>query len=345
MVWYQFFLRSQRSLRRSFLSTLMLFGFPIIFFIVFGVLLTSGNERQLANIAVAADLSNHAMIVKLRKLEGVEVDVIDAETAQIDFNNGKYAAYIEQKSGVLVAQVDMSQQKIFALIARAAQADNVIEKSGSVGAITFKPTKVESSFIRYAIPGLFGLALIQLAIYAIAMPLLMERAKGALRLFAMLPVPITSIFIGEALSRAVFAIGQICLLFMLMVVVLDFDFVHSLFVIIPIFALAIVMAITIGFAIGGCISDERWGIHLLTFLNLYMLFFGNIFGPVSTVPGMRFFVLINPMTYAADAIRWATTGIPGSFPLSILIIMMVLWALVALLVSRCFFKFETVTTE
>jgi len=345
MIWFQFFLRSLRAQRRSFMSTLMLFGFPIIFFIVFGLLFTSGNERQLARIAVTINIAQNPLIVKLQEIEGVEVDILSNESAETDFNNGKYTAYIKDIEGKLVAKVDKQQQKIFAILMRTIQVDNFSEKNGTIGNVMFEPVKVESAFAKYAISGLFGLALIQLLIYATAMPILTERGKGAWRLFSMLPAPLVSVFVGEALSRTVLAITQVIILTILMAVFLDFKFENNWLYAVPIFIISIVMAIAIGFAVGGIISDERWGIHVLTFLNLYMLFFGNIFSPVSTIESIRIFALINPITYATDSIRWVITGIPGTFPISIMISIMILWTGLALISSYYFFKFETVTTE
>jgi ABC-2 type transport system permease protein len=344
MAWFQFFLRSLSSLRRSFMATLMMFVFPIVFFFIFGVLMQSGAQPGTTRIGVAESLAGHELARAFAKVDGVSVETLSPERGAEAFAKGDLTAFIVAGPNGPVARVPEAQQRYFRVLARAAHAASIPVGAKQVGSLRIETEPVRSSFVRYAMPGLFALALLQLMIYGTASPLLDERAKGTWRLFATLPISNISIMAGEALSRAVFAAVQMLILALLMAFYLDFETASGWWVMVPIFTLAIVMSITVGFALGGALPDERWGIHTLTFLNLFMLFFGHTFSPSGDGLG-SYLAYVNPITYAADLVRWGLTGTEGILPAPVLAIALCLWTLLALAVGTFFFRFETATAR
>lgn len=324
------------------MASLMMFGFPIIFFFLFGVLIDSDFDLPDTKIAVDQNLSESPLVGKLAEVDGVDISYVRFEIDSVSeqLEEGGYSAFLSRKDSEQVAFIDSSQQRAIRLVLRAAQFE------GQTGTEPFlvEEVDVESAFVRFAIPGLFAMALLQLMIFATAMPLMTERASGTWRLFSTLPVSNYSILAGEGASRFAIATIQITLLYLLTVLFVDITLEESLAPLVGMSVLSAIMCIVLGFAIGGSIPDERWGIHVLTFMNLYMLFFGNIMSPMSEIEGLKYLVLINPITYASEGIRWALTGTQGFVSPGVCVVAMTVWTLVALLVVKYKFRFETKTT-
>ncbi len=306
---------------------------------MFGVFMNDAGQQPALRVAVDQAAAQSPLARTLAAFDGFEVVPMTASQTENAFDRGELALVLASRGGQLEARINKSYQSVVETALKAAQAPASSE--GTIPATVIEP---KTSFVRYAMPGLFAMALLQLCIYATAVPLLDERAKGVWRLFGTLPISKSNIFLGETAARLVVAALQLCVLIILFETVLDFEVSVGWLKVLPIFLLATIMCVALGFALGGALPDERWGIHVLTFLNLYMLFFGNIFSPSSLDENTRWLALVNPLTYVSDAIREAITGIPGTFPMAWSIAAIAAWTVIAVIAARFLFKFETATT-
>lgn len=346
MIASQFFIRSLQALRRSFMASLMMFGFPLIFFFIFGVLVDSDFDLPDIEIAVDTSTVDASLVESLEALDGVEVShhTFDDQLIPIELEAGGFGAYIHRENGFNKAFIDSARERTLSLVLKAAQIHAEDDLSAPSEVISIERIDVESAFVRYSIPGLFAMALLQLMVYATAMPILTERAAGTWRLFSTLPVSPLQILIGEGASRLIIASLQMLLLYGLTVTFVGITLSQNLLPFVIVSLVSAVMCITLGIAIGGGLPDERWGIHVLTSLSLFMLFLGNIFSPMHDVPGLRILVLANPITYSAEAFRWALTDTPGFLPPPLCLLVMIVWIIVGMLGVRLTFRYETVTT-
>jgi len=346
MIVYHFFFRSLRTMLRSFMGTLMMFIFPVAFFIFFALLLNSDFDAPDIKIAVDTSTVSASLVRSLELLDEVEVinHFINDESIPSELAEGGFSAYVRKEGGVSKAFVDSGQERILSLLLRAAhfQAEN--GSADPAETVLIELVDVEPAFMRYSISGLFAMALIQLMIYGTASTILTERASGTWRLLSTLPVSTIHILVGEGASRLIVATLQMLLLYGLVVVFVGIEFNQNPLPFVLMSLVSAVMCVTLGVAVGGGLPDERWGIHVLTFLSLFMLFFGNIFSPMHNIPGLKILVYANPITYSAEAIRWALVGTPSFLPPFMCMLVMILWTIIGLIGVRLTFRYETVTT-
>ncbi|WNO11294.1 ABC transporter permease [Teredinibacter sp. KSP-S5-2] len=349
-VFYIFFKKSLMLHRRSFFAAMMSFGFPLVFFFLFA-LSPNGEKEILARIAIV-DQSNGSpeyerFVDAVKYFQGVKVSNLkDFDDAKISRNLDEYSYVVVFNEGEDVA-VDVYTHKDKYKSTKLVS--NAIEQSfnsmqGLQSKLSVNYNTVESKKIsqkEFALVGVLALALLQLAMYSTAMPLLQERGEGVMRVFKLLPISPLTMFLGDVSAKIVIGFVQVIVLLFLMVYIADISLPGSIAgLILAIFSSTLVM-ISIGYAIGGVLPNHHIGTHVITFTNLYMLFMGEIFTTVSNIEVLRPFVMINPVAYVSNLLRVVMYSSEGFLSVPGLLVGMLTFVLVSIMLVVCFFKYDT----
>ena len=339
-----FTLRALRALFRNWMSTLMTFGFPVFFLVVFTAMARNGGggratiEIAVRNMAGAADLP---VVKSLQELGGVRLLDAGAQDARDAVATGRYGAVLEAgapdgRSGALF--VSRAQEQLATWVVKAARSD--ANPNGTAGQIHVTAVESENRFLAFILPGLVALACLQLGTYATAMSLLAERAQRTLRLMGFVAAPPAAMVWGEVAARLILGAVQLAVLFTLLVLVTGFTPHGSWAAVLLVAFAGALMMTALGALAGGTLSRQQVGIQVLTFANLMLLFTGDVFAPVSQSPWLRPMALINPVSYLSDALRQVMTPFDGVRALPIDLAVVVGITVVAAVAAARYFKFE-----
>jgi ABC-2 type transport system permease protein len=339
-----FTLRALRALFRNWMATLMTFGFPLFFLVVFTATARNGTagrvtmEIAVRNMNASAD---HPVVKSLQELGGVRL----LDTATVDpkaaVASGRYGAVLDVNPGdgrPPALFVSRGQAQLANWVAGAARSES--NPGGKAGGITVMPIESENRFLAYILPGLVALACLQLGTYATAMSVLSERAQRTLRLLAFIAAPRAAMVWGEVAARLILGAVQLVVLFALLIAIAGFTPASSWLIVGPMAFAGALMMIALGALVGGTLPRQQVGIQVLTFLNLMLLFTGDVFAPVSSFMWLKPIALLNPVAYLSDALRQVMTPFEGARALPIDLAVMAAITMLAAIAAGRTFRFE-----
>lgn len=341
-------LMNAREAVRDFLTLFFSFVFPLIFLILFGFM---SKPREIAPFRIATVVSaeagqaqsliriltrNPALSVKDMSepaaLKSLETGATDAVVRLFMANGGLQAEITSTASAnpFLRALLEKHMAELAFPTASAAAATQVHEKQFKAN------TNFGTTFL---IPGMTAMALLQLALFGTANPVMMARSRGTLVHFSLTPMP-RSIIVGSlVVVRLAIAAAQIAVLLGIAVFMLDISLDGGVVSVLLVHALGALMLIALGFFIAGVVPGQAVGGSIVMIVNFLMLGLGDVFFPSTGIPGLSVISGAMPITYFTDASRQLIVGSAGRFPLALDLSVMLALAVVFLALSVKTFNF------
>jgi ABC-2 type transport system permease protein len=337
-----------RETMRDFLTLFFSFIFPLIFLVLFGFM---SKPREIAPTRIAmvvnADATqsesfirtftrNPALSVKdmtqPAALKSLETGAIDA-VVRLFMTQGQLEAEITstgKSSPYLRALLEKNMSELVS--------PELSEKSQT--RVHEKKFEANTNFgTTFLIPGMTAMALLQLALFGTANPVMMARSRGTLVHFTLTPMP-KSIIVGSlVVVRLAIAAAQIVILLGIAVFILGISLDSSVISVLLVHALGSLMLIALGFFIAGVVPGQAVGGSIVMIVNFLMLGLGDVFFPSTGVPGLSVISGFMPITYFTDASRQLIVGSVGRFPLALDICVMLTLATVFLALTVKTFNF------
>lgn len=185
-----------------------------------------------------------------------------------------------------------------------------------------------SDYMSYILPGIVALSALGGAVGG-GMVLLDERLRGILKEYLAAPIPRLSILLGSATSTATKAMVQAAIMLVVGVLMGARLSLNPLGWLSALLLLAVFAVGFSGLAIAvAAVSRSIAGYHGMIFLfNLPLLFASNALYPLAVLPGwMQALVLLNPVTYLVDAVRFLAFGVTPTLPLALSVAVIFLFA-------------------
>ncbi len=160
------------------------------------------------------------------------------------------------------------------------------------------------SFAQFLFPGILALTILYAAVFS-AISVVIDRQAGFLKDAMVAPVSRAALVLGKTAGGATIAWGQ-GMLVMLLAPILGFALSWGQVLLLVVLQ-AIVAAAMTGLGILMAARQRTIaGFHMMMNLVLLPLFFlSGAFYPLGSVPGwMRALAVLDPVTYAVDALRW-----------------------------------------
>lgn len=318
---------SAKEMRRDFLTLFFAFVFPLIFLVLFGFMSKSTGEPTPIRVAIIGSSQESLIASFIREFtanHAVSVREVDSAGGMAALESGSTGAVLTlTRSGSGLAVEIASQQKnnlyLHALVSQSLVAITEPTRAASIkNSITEKHIDANTNFgTTFLIPGLTAMALMQLALFGTANPIMMARARGTLIHFTLTPLP-KSILIGsQVLNRLFVAALQIALMLGIAVFWLDIKLAQGAMSVLWIHGLGALMLISIGFLVAGLVPSQGAGGAIVMTLNFLMLGLGDVFFSTESMTGLDFVSSLVPLSYFTDASRQLIVGSPGRFPLSV----------------------------
>jgi ABC-2 type transport system permease protein len=267
--------------------------------------------------------------VERMRLPGLQIVPISGNAAE-NVRDGNARLVLSQDAGV-------PTPSIYALEQNKAIADLVaVALSGSGKAPAYGVSIVADGAMSFAfLPGLLIMSLMNLALFTTGAKLLSDRSKGTLRLFRLFPVPLYVIFSAEAAAKLLLALAQSVVFVLLGDYLLELGLSWpTIIASIAVACLCSVSLLSLGIALGSNLPSYSSGIHLVTIVNLLMIFFGDLIFPNTNYPAARLVAFFLPATHCVNLLRQTMLDYPASFSvltsvafLVVFTSIMVLWTL------------------
>ncbi len=160
------------------------------------------------------------------------------------------------------------------------------------------------SYSDYLLPGIIAMTVMQGGIYGLAYWMVDMKSRGVIKRFLVTPIKQPELIISLLASRALVSVAQA--VFLTLVATIFFGFVPSLQLLpaIVVILLGAGIFLMVGLLISMIADSYEAAAPVTAAIGLPLTFLGNIFFPVSSLPGFLEKVAnILPITYMADALR------------------------------------------
>jgi ABC-2 type transport system permease protein len=195
--------------------------------------------------------------------------------------------------------------------------------------------------IDFLVPGILGMALMQLGIIATSQPLIALRQNQILRRLGTTPLPRATVLASQVTLRVLIAVAQAALIVLVARLVFNVQMTGSWLVLLGVVLFGGLTFVSIGYLIAAIARTEESGIAIAQIINFPMMFLSGIFFPVESMPKfLKPVVTAMPLTYLGDALRQTMVGASALHPLSLDIAVMGAWLLVCMVLSVRFFRWE-----
>ncbi len=195
-----------------------------------------------------------------------------------------------------------------------------------------------SNYQTFIYPGILAMTVLFGSLF-FGLYIIFDKRVDFLKEVLVAPLSRTTIFFGKVLGGATDGIIEISMLIILGALFFNIHFtVFSIIVTYVVIGLLMVSILSLGLTIGAFMSSPE-GFGLITSFVIFPLFFlsGALFPVKSLPPWLYTFVVINPVSYAVDALRTVILGI-SSFNIFLDFAVLIVSALVMVSIGTWSFK-------
>lgn len=341
-IYRRFFGANTKEYLRDPLSTLFSLVLPLFFIFTFGITakIINGNHQPFSmQVSVVGDMpETEALWLKLNNYPGLAVQrQLRSDPEALVRANEVNAAVswdaVQQRPAITTTE---SMSSVAQLVS-AALNQQPTDAQQPIRFITLKTERF--NYFSFIFPSLLTLALLQVALFGTATPLIAAREKGTYRYYGVIPLPRWILLASQVSVRLVISLVQIALLMLISSLVFGFTLEHPLLFIVLLVAGALLL-VSFGYALAGLFRTNTVATIALTLLNFWCMCFGQLFLDLSAFPPLKWLILTTPVGFVSDALRYAMNGSEGIFPFFINCIGMAIWGVITLFVGVKWFLFQ-----
>ncbi len=194
--------------------------------------------------------------------------------------------------------------------------------------------------IDYILPGILGMALMQLGLFG-ALQFLSLREKKIIRGLSVTPLSPKVLLSSEILLRIIAGVVQAVIIVILGVLAFNIELTGNIFILFLIVILGALTFVSLGYMLICFVKSIEGGNGLAQVVQLPMIFLSGVFFPVDMMPDfMQPVVRVIPLTYLADALRQVMVDVPGEYSLTLNIVILSLFLIISFAVTLKFWRWE-----
>lgn len=324
-------LRLARLLTKAFfrdkVALFFTFVFPLIFLFVFGSL-NRNNDGVSFNIAIINDSTtdfSKSFVDQLKQDESVEVkeDVIALDSARQRMSRGELDTILHlpiefgrpneqgQPSGQAEVYYDPSNEqtgRTFASIIEGVFGKINQDITGQAPLFTVLERSTDTrglSSFDYIFAGLLGFSVLSLGFFGPTNSIPSMKKEGILRRLHSTPIKTSQYVLATAISYLAAGLSTIALMFVVGLLVFDFQMQGDYFSFGLIVALGTILMFGFGLAIGGWAKNENQAAPLANLTAFPMMFLSGTFFPRFLMPEwLQSIASVLPLTPIVDGIRF-----------------------------------------
>lgn len=360
-----------RSFVRDRTALFWTLAFPVIFILLFGAIFSGGGNTTY-NVGWV-DQDGTAASAGLRQAFG-QVPLLDLKDGTLEASRqamqrgdlsgiivvpkGLQAAMATASGGsgsagaagaaaaMLEVYTDPSQQTASTTIRQVASqvvASLNVSLTGRSPALGITDRTLQTqdlSAAAFLVPGILGMALMQLGIFG-AVPLVAQREKLILKRLGATPLPRWTLVGSNVILRLLIGLVQAVLIVGIGVAVFGVQVLGSLWVMAALVVLGALSFISIGYVVAAFARTEEAANGIVQVIQFPMMFLSGVFFPIEIMPSvLRPVATLLPLTYLGDALRQVMVSGSAFAPLPVDVAVLVGWFVVCLTISARFFRWE-----
>jgi ABC-2 type transport system permease protein len=196
-------------------------------------------------------------------------------------------------------------------------------------------------FIDFLMPGIVGMAIMQMGLFSVAFAFVQLKKQGILRRLLATPVRPASFLLAQVVTRLVVSVLQTLVLIGVAVFFFDVQLEGNILVVLLLAMIGGAVFISMGFAISGWAKSEEVAAPIANVIALPMMVLSGVFFPREGMPQVLQRVTdYLPLTYLADALR--NVAIDGATLWSqwLNLAGLAVWLLISFLIAVKLFRWE-----
>ena len=195
--------------------------------------------------------------------------------------------------------------------------------------------------IDYLLPGILGMSLMQLGLFATAQPLVALRVQGVLKRLNATPLSRTSLLTAYVAFRLTVALFQTAVCVLIGRYAFKVAIVGNVWALSGWLFLGTLVFISLGFFMAAISRNEEICIGLGNIINLPMILLSGVFFPVNHLSRVFDYILpFVPLNYLGDALRQTMVDAPPVHPPGVNLLVLGAWVVVMTGLSVRFFTWE-----
>lgn len=357
-----------RSFVRDRTALFWTLAFPVIFILLFGAIFSGGGSTTYKVGWVDEDGS--AAAGQLRQVFA-QVPLLELEDGSLAgsrdaMQHGDLRGVIVVPTGygdaIAVAQsgtsatsgpsvslevyTDPSQQAssttIGQIVSQVASSLNVAMtgRAPVLGVTTHAIQTQDLSNAAFLVPGILGMALMQLGIFG-AVPLVAQREKLILKRLGATPLPRWTLVGSNVVLRLLIGLVQAALIVGIGILAFGVQVLGALWLMAVVVILGALSFISIGYLVAAFVRTEEAANGVVQVIQFPMMFLSGVFFPLEIMPSiLRPVATILPLTYLGDALRQVMVSGTAFAPLPVDLAVLVGWLVVCLAIAARYFRWE-----
>ncbi len=196
-------------------------------------------------------------------------------------------------------------------------------------------------YIDFLMPGVIGMAIMQLGLFSVAFSFVTMKREGVLRRLLATPLNPATLLTAQVITRLIVVILQTLILAGVAVFVFGAEFAGNFFAVLLAAGLGGAVFLALGFAVSGWARTEQQAAPLANIVSLPMMFLSGVFFSRDVLPGILQTVTdYLPLTFLVEAIRGMTVqgdSIVAQWPN---FLGMAVWFVIAFVIANRTFRWE-----
>jgi ABC-2 type transport system permease protein len=297
--------------------------------------------------AAQRDASGARFVQLLTDSPSVGIKPMRADEVDAALKDGTVHAVLTLPAGDVFAagqavkvQTSPRYEELVRILLDAASARRAGPEAGIHYKVQLTAQAAQSEMV-YVFPGILAMALVQLGLFATAVPLLQARDRGTLRYLLLTPARPLELLLSQVSLRVCVAVAQMVFLLGAGMWLLKLGDVNWAAVA-GAAVLGVLLLVSIGYAIAGVAPSLQTGMSMVMVANFALLFGGNIFWDPNTSKLLMTIAHIVPLSYLSDLFRQLITGAKGIWPMWMDVAVILAWSGVAIAIASRTLRFDTV---
>ena len=196
-------------------------------------------------------------------------------------------------------------------------------------------------YIDFLMPGVIGMAIMQLGLFSVAFSFVTMKREGVLRRLLATPLNPATLLSAQVVTRLIVVILQTLILTAIAVFLFGAEFAGNFLAVLLAAGLGGAVFLALGFAVSGWARTEQQAAPLANIVSLPMMFLSGVFFSRDVLPGILQTVTdYLPLTFLVEAIRGMTVQGDSIITQWPNFLGMAVWFVIAFIIANRTFRWE-----
>lgn len=347
-----------RELKRNKEALFWAVAFPLLFIVIFGLIFGNDNipPQHIGLVVEDESLLSEEFVKAFEGITIVNAELGTREALLPRLQEGDLIGVVILEDGFAEASLkaeaklllyyDKADRTTSTVILTVVQ--GIVDRVNQTMApfkppIVVSPKELSTQHLRqidWLVPGILGMAIMQLGLFAAA-ALVTLREKKVFRRFAVTPIRRHHLVISQVLYRLVFGILQTAALLTFAYLIYDVHVVGNLGLLAGVIMLSVMVFLALGYIIASLSKNEEVVQPIVQVFAMPMMFFSGVFFSIQLMPEfVRPLVNLLPLTYLNHALRLIINNGGEFAAIETDVLVLFAWLVGSMLVAVKVFRWE-----